>query len=163
MKQSVVYFGYLDRKWKHLNCWLLVVTRRIHCWIIFSSNYTPGRATGRANCLMPGFTLISWIHQWIPQWTLITQLVLTRTGAVYGFPQLMHTYVMSSIANNSQSVANRETWPTGRYNSTIKVNFCTIIKWQWSQWPQHCSQNLCAHLSSVLEGLIVHYTEQPQM
>jgi len=35
--------------------------------------------------------------------------VLTRTDAVYGFSQLMHTYVMSSTANKSQSVANKKT------------------------------------------------------
>ena len=90
-----------------------------------SSNYTPGRATGRANSLLR-MVPHAWLYSHLMDTSVGTsensdhKLVLTCTGAVYSFPQLMHTYVMSSTANNSQSVANRDMWSTGRHNSAIR-------------------------------------------
>jgi len=131
---------FLDRKWKHLNCWSVVVTRRIYCWIMSTSNYTPGRVTGRDNSFLriPCHGFFSGYLSEL-SWYLHLQVQCT-----YSFSQLTHTYVVSSTGNNSRRCGQqKDTWPTGRRNS-ITVNFCTTIKWQWSQWSQQCSQNHCA-------------------
>jgi len=87
--------GVSREEMKALNCWLLVVARRIHCWTMSSSTYTPGRATGRANSLLR-MVPHAWLYSHLMDTSVDTsvnsdhKLVLTCTGAVRLFPTNAH-------------------------------------------------------------------------